>query len=146
MAGSLNPPDNRGIIHRVWRIGEHWCVVARNSMGFYLGYVSVPEGHPWHGQSYDDITADVHGGLTFSNQRDDWEVFDGDGAPPGWYVGFDLGHYCCAPIPGSYMDNLMKDFRSPLIHPPWTEDAVATEVGRLAVQAQLTAVVANAEA
>lgn len=52
--------------------------------GFPCGYVAVEEGHPWHGKEYDDINADVHGGLTFA------------GTMPGderYWFGFDCGHY-----------------------------------------------------
>ncbi len=66
------------------------CMIVRGPMGALCGYVGVPEGHPWHGKSYDDClegnackapehegshwacqspdgTARVHGGLTFAD-------------------------------------------------------------------------------
>lgn len=49
------------------------CVITRadlarngSSMDYRCGYVRVPAKHPWHGMNYDEIDADVHGGLTFS--------------------------------------------------------------------------------
>jgi hypothetical protein len=135
--------DRKPRIHRIWRVGEHWCVVADNGMAFYLGYVSVPEGHPWYGQPYDDIPADAHGGLTFSDTRG-WESFEGadDGVPDGWYVGFDFGHFCDKPIIGSPMEKYWIRPPGGFIH-AWTVESVANEVQKLAVQAQVAAVVAG---
>lgn len=54
------------------------------------GYVAIPAGHPWHGKHYDDIAADVHGGLTFA-------AYGGEDSPwPDeklWWIGFDTAHY-----------------------------------------------------
>jgi hypothetical protein len=139
--------STRPRIHRVWRVGDHWCVVADNGMAFYLGYVSVPEGHPWHGQDWGHIDADAHGGITYSGERDEnWPPFESDdGVPGGYFVGFDCGHFCCTPLPGSYMSKHWisgsTDFG---MHPPWTIETVVDEVNRLAVQAQLAAVMATA--
>jgi hypothetical protein len=145
---SLQQMDEfRGTVHRVWRVGEHWCVVASNAMGFYLGYVSVPEGHPWREHDYDEpplSEVDAHGGITFADDRD-WSEFDSDdGVPPGFFVGFDCGHFCCAPIPGSFMAEHWIVMPSGMLggHPAWDLERVAVEVGRLAVQAQVAAVVA----
>ncbi len=44
------------------------CLINRNAMGAWCGYVGVPPGHPWHGKSYDDVEASVHGGLTYANE------------------------------------------------------------------------------
>jgi hypothetical protein len=143
MADDMGPPR----IHRIWRVGEHWCVVGDNGMAFYLGYVSVPEDHPWHGKGYDDIDADAHGGLTFANHRDEnWPPFiSDDGVPPGYFVGFDCGHFCCSPIPGSYMAEHWPTYQVGLgIHEPWDIERVVAEVNRLAVQAQVAAVMAHA--
>ena len=49
------------------------------------GYVAVFEGHPWYGIGYDDIPADVHGGLSYARAA---ELF----GQPAWMVGFDTGH------------------------------------------------------
>jgi hypothetical protein len=131
-------------IHRIFRVAEHWCVVGDNGLAFYVGYVSVPEGHPWHGQGYDEIMerwpVEAHGGLTFSDFRD-WEGWQGavDGTPPGWYVGMDFGHYCDMPIPGSYMADHWPRFSQALGGHEWDVESVAGEVRRLAVSAQVSA-------
>ena len=61
--------------------GYEW-VVLHNGMGFRLGYVKVPADHPWYGLDYNDIGADVHGGLTFAGQDTE----------SGYWVGFDCAH------------------------------------------------------
>jgi hypothetical protein len=79
--------------------GEHlgfaW-VVTHNRIGYRCGYVRVPLGHPWYGQEYDDIGADVHGGLTFAEAD---VACDKGGADDGWWVGFDCCHGGDAPDP-----------------------------------------------
>jgi hypothetical protein len=42
------------------------CLIVRNPMGALCGYVGVPKDHPAYGRHYDQVDADVHGGLTFS--------------------------------------------------------------------------------
>jgi hypothetical protein len=46
-----------------------------------------------YGKGYDEVPADVHGGLTFSGSANDFpeltEEFEG-----GWVFGFDTAHYC----------------------------------------------------
>lgn len=48
-------------------------------------YVRVPESHPYYGKKYDEISIEVHGGLTFSGDR----LFIGD----GYFIGWDYGHF-----------------------------------------------------
>lgn len=73
------------------------CVLNRNNMGAWCGYVGVPEGHPWYCVGYDDIGADVHGGLTYAEGHvpgthadSTWEV--GGVSQTLWWVGFDCIH------------------------------------------------------
>lgn len=42
------------------------ALIVRNGVGALCGYVGVPPGHPAHGQHYDRVDANVHGGLTFA--------------------------------------------------------------------------------
>jgi hypothetical protein len=96
-------PDSL-IIKGVHR-GYEWEVTS-NRMGYRCGYVRVPPGHPWHGKGYDDIGAEVHGGLTFAepdadcgvrcpgvphsgHASTDWTCPIEDGADNDWWVGFD---------------------------------------------------------
>ncbi len=70
------------------------CLIHRNQWGVWCGYVGAPPGHPWHGGGYDEVPADVHGGLTYSS------ACAGDichvplpGEPDDvWWLGFDCGH------------------------------------------------------
>jgi hypothetical protein len=63
--------------------------ITNNGMGYRCGYIRVEPGHPWHGKGYDDIDAEVHGGLTFS-QAD--KPCKKEGLDTAWWVGFDCGH------------------------------------------------------
>jgi hypothetical protein len=71
-----------------------WVVVA-NDIGFRCGYVCLPLGHPWHGKDYDEVEADVHGGLTYAKA-------EASGAGDGWWLGFDCAHAGDAPDPELY--------------------------------------------
>lgn len=78
------------------------CMIVRNLLGAWCGYVGVPPDHPWYLVDYFDlpVRVDVHGGLTFSATCDE----DGDLATaichvpePGrpddvWWLGFDTAH------------------------------------------------------
>lgn len=79
--------------------GEHagfqWAV-THNGSGFRCGYVRVPAGHPWHGQSMGDVPADVHGGITFSEPD---MPCTAPGPDDDWWVGFDCAHSFDAPDP-----------------------------------------------
>ena len=82
------PTDQESYRHRrsLWPAGPwhleqfdkvHWidpatdmdCLMVRNAMGAWCGYVAVTEGHPAFGKSYNDVDPHprVHGGLTFSD-------------------------------------------------------------------------------
>lgn len=73
--------------------GEHegfQFVTVHNTMGYRCGYIRVPKGHPWHGKDYDDISADVHGGLTFAEPD---LPCDKPGEDDAYWIGFDCAHY-----------------------------------------------------
>jgi hypothetical protein len=63
-----------------WRAHGFVCLVVRGPVGALCGYVGVPPGHPWHGQGYDDVEAEAHGGLTYAEHC--------------------AGHVCHVPAPG----------------------------------------------
>lgn len=75
------------------------CIARRNMRGGnWCGYVGVNEGHPSFEKSYNDVGAEVHGGLTYS---DFCEGEPGDGichlpakGEPDrvWWLGFDCAH------------------------------------------------------
>ena len=72
------------------------CLIKRNRLGALCGYVGVPEGHPWHGESPD---ADVHGGVTYGGMCQEGPEGEtvchvpAPGEPePLYWVGFDCAH------------------------------------------------------
>jgi hypothetical protein len=74
-------------------------LIVRNQMGALCGYVGVPADHPWFDKDYEDVDADVHGGLTFAGRcREDDKEFGICHVPAAgmpdlvWWLGFDCGH------------------------------------------------------
>jgi len=43
------------------------CIILRNRMGAWCGYVGVSVEHPAYLAHYDDVDVEVHGGLTYAN-------------------------------------------------------------------------------
>ena len=68
--------------------GHEWMIV-HNWMGYRCGYVRVDKGHAWFGKDYDDVPAEIHGGLTFAEPD---QPCGKGGADDGWWVGFDCAH------------------------------------------------------
>ena len=87
-------------------LGFEWNII-HNDMGFRCGYVRVPKGHPWFDKDYNDINADVHGGLTFAAMD---MPCDKGGPDDGYWVGFDCGHFDDAPDPALPILKARKDF------------------------------------
>ena len=81
-----NEPD-----HAEWvqEVSGYKCRISRmEGSGALCGYVGIPKEHRFWGTKYDthdeldDISDNVHGGITYSEQGDDgW-----------WYFGFDTTH------------------------------------------------------
>ena len=70
--------------------------------GYANGYVAIPKNHPLYGASYDDVDIDIHGGLTFEGETDDFkkcikrdniELLDGELPDGYWVFGFDTLHF-----------------------------------------------------
>lgn len=57
------------------------CLIRRGPLWQWCGYVDLPPKHPWHGKEYDDIDAEVHGGLTYAQSHG-----------RRWRIGFDCAH------------------------------------------------------
>ena len=70
------------------------CMIVRQSNGFWCGYVGLPPGHKYHGEFYDDVPVDVHGGLTYSDACVGHVCHvAAEGRPDDiWWVGFDCAH------------------------------------------------------
>lgn len=76
------------------------CLIVRNHSGGLCGYVGVPPNHPHYGADYDDVPAEVHGGLTFAGSCQEGKREEGichvvaPGQPDDvWWLGFDCVHY-----------------------------------------------------
>lgn len=80
------------IVEKSWttETGLPAAVVINPCFGHRCGYVAVPEGHPFHGDNYDQhYGIDVHGGLTYAgSSKHDYPV----AAPGYWWFGFDCNH------------------------------------------------------
>jgi hypothetical protein len=78
------------------------CLVKRNPMGAWCGYVGVSDGHPAFEKRYDEVGVDVHGGLTYSGFCQPHDLGHEDHAichvvedgedDRVWWLGFDCGH------------------------------------------------------
>ena len=70
------------------------CLVTRNQVGAWCGYVGLPPGHAFHGKHWDDVPVDVHGGLTFSGFCSGHICHvPAKGEPEDvWWLGFDCAH------------------------------------------------------
>lgn len=77
------------------------CLAHRNKFsGNWCGYVGVAEGHPYFEQSYEELDASVHGGLTFADfcaentpEGEGICHVPGEGEPEKvWWFGFDCAH------------------------------------------------------
>jgi hypothetical protein len=44
------------------------CLMVRNHVGAWCGYVGMSHNHPYYERDYDDCDLDVHGGLTFASK------------------------------------------------------------------------------
>lgn len=80
------------------------CLLHRGPHGGWCGYVGVAEGHPAFEKGYDDVEADVHGGLTYAdfcqvapdgkeNPAEGICHVPLEGRPHRvWWLGFDCAH------------------------------------------------------
>lgn len=72
------------------------CIAFRNQYsGHWCGYVGIDPTHPWHGEHYDAISVEVHGGLTYSEKCRGTICHT---PKPGesdniWWFGFDCAHF-----------------------------------------------------
>jgi hypothetical protein len=70
------------------------CLLHRSRYGVWCGYVGLPPGHPCYGKQYDDVSVDVHGGLTYANSCEGTICHVPKPGEPDevWWLGFDCGH------------------------------------------------------
>jgi len=49
--------------------GIRCAIIKHDEMGHLCGYIGVQQDHPWFGKHYDDVHAEVHGGLTYEGSE-----------------------------------------------------------------------------
>lgn len=82
-----------------WRFEDNpslVCLMVRNQMGAWCGYVGLPAEHPFHGDKYDDhYDLNVHGGPTYSAACAGHICHVPEPGEPDnvWWIGFDCGHW-----------------------------------------------------
>lgn len=72
------------------------CLLLRNRLGAWCGYVGVPSTHPAYAKPYDAVDVDVHGGLTYGSRCDGHHIchVPQPGEPDDlWWLGFDCMHH-----------------------------------------------------
>lgn len=77
------------------------CLIKRNGTGALCGYVGVPKDHPAYEKFYDNVDAQVHGGLTYSSfcaplgdeAHSICHVVEDGEDDKVWWLGFDCAHY-----------------------------------------------------
>lgn len=69
-------------------------MIVRNWAGALCGYVAVTAGHPDYEVNYNDVPAEVHGGLTYSDhcQGPICHVPEPGEPEDVWWLGFDACH------------------------------------------------------
>lgn len=107
-----------------------YSIWEHDTMRHLCGYLGLPPSHCWYGLHYDDIDANVHGGLTYAkdyqNKFPNKEYLDHQ----IWWVGFDCSHV------GDWtkFDDKYPNVLIPKVH-KWTRDEVFNELVQLADQA-----------
>lgn len=69
-------------------------IVRNGGIGNLCGYVGVPRSHSAHGKPYDDVSVDVHGGLTYAEKCAGRVCHVPNPGEPDdvWWLGFDCAH------------------------------------------------------
>jgi hypothetical protein len=86
-----NEPDQ---VEWIDRSTGYPCLVCRNRLEAYCGYVFIPKTHPAYGVDSNNLNLDAHGGITLEQPADEYfsgsvTSFDVRGM---WVFGFDCAH------------------------------------------------------
>lgn len=76
----MSAPKNMTAIDSGVEDGIEWATVTAPLYGAVNGYARIPDGHPWHGLSYDEVDDHL-----------DWDNELTYGRGDGW-IGFDTLH------------------------------------------------------
>jgi hypothetical protein len=88
--------------------GFHYFIL-HNRNGYRCGYIIVPPEHEWFGLEYDDIGADVHGGLTYGELEASEYWLEHKGKH---IIGFDCAHLYDLQdptLPSTYTDSVQHE-------------------------------------
>lgn len=118
MCLSIAVENPNHVLSKGKHLGYEWATVC-NNYGYRCGYVRVPLGHPWHGKGYDDVSVEVHGGLTFAESD---VPCDAPGPDTDWWLGFDCAHGYDAPDP-----DLIEKFDCPSFINVWPSAVIRTQ-------------------
>ena len=80
------PLDPAGVVEYGSYMGIDWVIAKAPIVGLN-GYVRIPDGHPWQGLGYQQITPAserMFGGLTYSSGNGRWFGFDTSHANDDW--------------------------------------------------------------
>lgn len=77
------------IVEKDFMVDGYRCVIVGQKLGHRCGYIGLPEGHKYYGKDWVDIDLNVHGGLTYASDSDNYPV-KSDGL---WWIGFDCAHW-----------------------------------------------------
>lgn len=90
---SKGPWDDEPQDREEWRYKGYPCLMVRNNMGAWCGYVGISKDHPDYGK-YDEVNVSVHGGITYANECAGKICHiprEGETADI-WWLGFDCAH------------------------------------------------------
>lgn len=81
----------------------YWAILP-NGLGYYCGYVFIPEDHPrFEEDMYDNGLIDAHGGITYQNEELPSKY--SEDLPKGKWIGFDCAHSGDAQAPEYIAEN-----------------------------------------
>jgi len=122
-------------LEREWKHAGLSCAITlTRDHGHRCGYVRLPPGHPAHGKDFEtvpeEVDANVHGGITFTELEPCTDHDDGQ----GWWLGFDFAHSFDAHDEPGFEPDYLRGYRELSGGHYWTEAEVAAECERLAEQ------------
>lgn len=89
------------------------CLMVRNFLWAWCGYVMIPQGHPLHGcvDAGRLGLLDVHGGVTWAGAPPFDQPLGGDASLPDgtWCIGFDCSHMVVDYVPGMSDNQIRGD-------------------------------------
>lgn len=94
------PWNHEGDRHQ-FKVKGYDCLITRNTMLVWCGYVGLKPDHPWYGKPYNDIDCDAYGGLTYGEHCNGVVCHKTDGDDDLYWIGFDCAHSFDF-IPGLY--------------------------------------------